>query len=125
MNGVLVGVFVYVLLQLVIGLLVSRRVRSESDYLIAGRSIDSLMNEAGLSQVALVKLDIEGAETAVFNSPRLDWLGQNRALIIEIHGRKAEAAVGSAMKQQGYRFYQRGDKFIYRRPSSIPSGQPC
>jgi FkbM family methyltransferase len=90
-----------------------------------GRSIDSLMQEARLSQVDLVKLDIEGAETEVFNAPRLDWLEQNRALIIEIHGKKAAATVGGAMQRQGYRFYQRGDKFIFRRPSSIPSGQPC
>ena len=33
-----------------------------------GRSIDSLMDEVGLSQVDLVKLDIEGAETEVFNA---------------------------------------------------------
>lgn len=39
MNGVMFGVLAYVLVQLVIGLLVSRRIRSESDYLVAGRSI--------------------------------------------------------------------------------------
>ena len=39
MNGVLVAVFVYVAAQLVIGLVVSRGIRSESDYLIAGRRI--------------------------------------------------------------------------------------
>ena len=82
------------------------------------------MQEAKLSEVDLVKLDIEGAETEVFNASQLDWLEHNRALIIEIHGKKAEAAVGSAMERRGYRFYQRGDKFIFRRPSSIPSAQP-
>ena len=39
MNTVLVGVIVYIVVQLVVGVLVSRRIRSESDYLIAGRSI--------------------------------------------------------------------------------------
>jgi Na+/proline symporter len=39
MNGVMIGVVVYVLLQLVVGVAVSRKVRSESDYLIAGRRI--------------------------------------------------------------------------------------
>src|SRR5256885_10203794 len=39
MNGVLVGVMAYVALQLVVGVVVSRKVRSESDYLIAGRGI--------------------------------------------------------------------------------------
>jgi FkbM family methyltransferase len=87
-----------------------------------GRSIDSLLKEAQLTHVDLVKLDIEGAEREVFSASRLDWLEQNQALIIEIHGKKAEAAVDGAMQQRGYRFYQRGDKFIFRRPSAIPSG---
>jgi Na+/proline symporter len=39
MNGVMIGVIAYVLVQLLVGLLVSRRIRSESDYLIAGRRI--------------------------------------------------------------------------------------
>ena len=39
MNWVFLGVLVYVLLQLLVGLLVSRGIRSESDYLIAGRRI--------------------------------------------------------------------------------------
>jgi len=39
MNWVLFGVLVYVFLQLLVGLVVSRGIRSESDYLIAGRRI--------------------------------------------------------------------------------------
>ncbi len=39
MNGVFIGVLAYILVQLLIGVLVSRRIRSESDYLIAGRKI--------------------------------------------------------------------------------------
>lgn len=39
MNPIVVGVAVYVLLQLGIGLWVARRVRSQEDYLLAGRSL--------------------------------------------------------------------------------------
>lgn len=39
MNLVLIGIVVYVLLQLFIGLLVSRRIRTGSDYLLAGRRL--------------------------------------------------------------------------------------
>ncbi len=39
MNAVLVGVLVYVLAQLLIGVLVSRRVTTQADYLLAGRSL--------------------------------------------------------------------------------------
>lgn len=39
MNAVLLGVLVYVLAQLLIGVLVSRRVTTQEDYLLAGRSL--------------------------------------------------------------------------------------
>lgn len=39
MNGLLIGVLVYVLAQFAIGMLVSRRVRTESDYVLAGRQL--------------------------------------------------------------------------------------
>jgi SSS family solute:Na+ symporter len=38
MNWVLVGVFAYVVAQFVIGVVVSRRIKNEDDYLLAGRS---------------------------------------------------------------------------------------
>jgi solute:Na+ symporter, SSS family len=39
MNWILIGVLVYIVIQLVIGLLVSRNIESEEDYLLAGRSL--------------------------------------------------------------------------------------
>ncbi len=39
MNAVLIGVLVYVLVQLLIGVLVSRRITTQEDYLLAGRSL--------------------------------------------------------------------------------------
>lgn len=39
MNAVLIGVLVYVALQLLVGMLVARGIRSEADYLVAGRRI--------------------------------------------------------------------------------------
>jgi Na+/proline symporter len=39
MNSVLIGVFIYITVQLVVGVLVSRKIRSEADYLVAGRRL--------------------------------------------------------------------------------------
>ena len=39
MNAVVIGILAYVLLQLIVGAVVSRRIHSESDYLIAGRRL--------------------------------------------------------------------------------------
>ena len=41
MNTILIGVLGYVVLQLVVGLLVSRRIANEEDYLLAGRRLGS------------------------------------------------------------------------------------
>ena len=39
MNLILLGILLYVVLQLVVGVLVSRQIKSEADYLVAGRKI--------------------------------------------------------------------------------------
>jgi SSS family transporter len=39
MNWILIGVLVYIVIQMAIGLMVSRRIDSEEDYLLAGRSL--------------------------------------------------------------------------------------
>ncbi|QSA98798.1 sodium:solute symporter family protein [Methylococcus sp. EFPC2] len=39
MNGILLGIFAYILVQLFIGIVLSKRIRDESDYLLAGRSL--------------------------------------------------------------------------------------
>lgn len=39
MNVLLLGIFAYILVQLLVGVLVSRRIKSEADYLLAGRSL--------------------------------------------------------------------------------------
>ncbi|MBI3343968.1 MAG: hypothetical protein HY028_03745 [Gammaproteobacteria bacterium] len=38
MNTVLIGVFVYIFAQLLVGILVSRGIKNEADYLLAGRN---------------------------------------------------------------------------------------
>ncbi|MGR8981217.1 MAG: sodium:solute symporter family protein [Gammaproteobacteria bacterium] len=59
MNTVLVGVVVYILLQLLVGIYFSRRISSEDDYLLAGRSLGTGM--ASLSVFATWF----GAETCI------------------------------------------------------------
>ncbi len=43
MNTVLVGIIIYILAQLLIGILVSRRITDEADYLLAGRSLGPVL----------------------------------------------------------------------------------
>ncbi|MCK6441080.1 MAG: sodium:solute symporter, partial [Planctomycetes bacterium] len=43
MNGVMIGIIVYIALQLLVGFLVSRNVKTEQDYLVGGRKLGLLM----------------------------------------------------------------------------------
>ena len=59
MNLIFWGIVVYILLQFGIGIYFSRKIRSEADYLLAGRQLGPLM--AGLSVFAIWF----GAETCI------------------------------------------------------------
>ncbi len=62
-------------------------------------SMESLLRELALDTVDFVKVDIEGAEVEIFESP--DWVNRVRALAIETHDELrpgCTAAVTSAMR---------------------------
>ncbi len=48
--------------------------------------MDSLIGIAGASQVDLLKVDIEGAELAVFGETAKQWMCKVRNICIELHG---------------------------------------
>jgi FkbM family methyltransferase len=51
---------------------------------IKGRCIRSLMNEFGIEQIDILKIDIEGAEFELFKDGVEDWLPAVRSVVIEI-----------------------------------------
>ena len=59
MNWVLLGIIVYILIQLVIGIVVSRKINNEDDYLLAGRSLGT-----GLATLSVFATWF-GAETCI------------------------------------------------------------
>src|SRR5689334_13659674 len=59
MNLLLVALIAYVLVQLAIGVIVSRRIRNEHDYLLAGRSLGPVLATASIFATWF------GAETCV------------------------------------------------------------
>jgi hypothetical protein len=54
---------------------------------VPARTLATLLDEAGLESVDLLKMDIEGAEWEVFESGLPVYV---RALMGEVHGREAE-----------------------------------
>lgn len=57
---------------------------------IQGVSMATILKENQLDEIHFLKMDIEGAERAIFESTDLDWLEKVHALNLEVHFRKAE-----------------------------------
>lgn len=68
MSGMLIGLLAYVLLQLVVGFLVSRRLDTESDYLIAGRQLGPWMAVLSIFATWFGAESCIGASGAVYGS---------------------------------------------------------
>ena len=53
--------------------------------------IPSVMKMVGFEEIHLLKIDIEGAERAVFSAPDLDWLRNVRNIVVELHGQECRS----------------------------------
>lgn len=86
MNMVLWGVIAYVLVQLIIGLLVSRRIHTESDYLLAGRKFGYGMLTMTLFATWFGAETCIGASSEVYTEglagARMDPFGYSMCLIL-------------------------------------------
>jgi FkbM family methyltransferase len=77
----------------------------------------TLLAEMKIRSVALLKMDIEGAEKEVFESG-CDWIQDVRCLVIELHDRfrpGCRAAVEPVM--QSFAKVERGETTLYMNPS--------
>jgi FkbM family methyltransferase len=59
--------------------------RQETPDSLSAISIETLMKNNNITQIDLLKLDIEGAEKDVFTSNYEYWLPRTRVIIIELH----------------------------------------
>ena len=77
--------------------------RDAGDSMVPGKTMASLLDATGFDHVDLVKMDIEGAETNVFQGD-LAWLDRVRALAIEFHGNsRDDSRFDNIMNQRGFR----------------------
>jgi len=60
---------------------------------VATTTIPALLEQFGMQQVDLFKMDIEGAEVPVQKSGAGSWLKQVKVLLLETHGPQIEEAV--------------------------------
>lgn len=76
---------------------------SDHGFAVETTTIPGLLNQMGVDQLDLVKMDIEGAEITVLKSGVNGWLKQVRVLLLETHGKEIEDTVIPLLREEGFR----------------------
>ena len=88
--------------------------------------IGTLLRESGRERISLLKIDVEGAEGAIFASNYSSWIGCVDALVIELHDDTAfgdnRAIFAAAMKDAGFDFTTWGELTVGTKPSAAKRG---
>jgi FkbM family methyltransferase len=74
-------------------------------------SIPSILSRFGLTSADVLKIDIEGGETAVF-AASAGWIDRVRMFVVELHGDEATAAFTAATSRLHAKRYRRGENEI-------------
>lgn len=64
-------------------------------------TVAELLDAYGIEQLDILKLDIEGAEEAVFEGDAT-WLARVRLILMEVHGGRLEQLLRPILKSQGF-----------------------
>ena len=74
-------------------------------------SVPSILNRYGMAAADVLKIDIEGGETVVFQSSD-SWIDRVRMFVVELHGDDAIAAFTAATSRLRARRYRQGENEI-------------
>jgi FkbM family methyltransferase len=74
--------------------------------------VGSLIDMAGSAEVDLLKIDIEGAELAVFGETANQWLLRVRGICIELHGPECHETFFNALSKFDYELERSGELTI-------------
>jgi len=91
------------------GIQVRESVAEENADTVEAVDIPSLIAEAGVKQIDLLKIDIEGSEAIVFQPNSAAWLDRVRNIAIELHGVACTATFRSALSNYSYLESQHGE----------------
>ncbi len=80
---------------------------------VRGWDIPALMLLGGFTTIDMLKVDIEGAETVIFQRNTDHWLPLVRNLSIETHGRDSQTVVAAALAPYDYTKIVRGELTFY------------
>lgn len=81
-------------------------------------TIDELIDGSGADRADILKIDIEGAEAALFREGPERWLPRTRHLVIELHGPECERAFEGALSGYRYESSQHGELTLCKNLAS-------
>jgi FkbM family methyltransferase len=81
---------------------------------VSATDLLTLMDNAGLSEVDLLKIDIEGAERVIFRRGCEQWLDRVRNIAIELHDEECKSNFFNSLKAYSYDLSRSGELTICR-----------
>jgi FkbM family methyltransferase len=95
---------------------------SSSKARVAAITIKSLMEQYRLPSIDILKMDIEGAESAVFEAPSCHaWLGSVRILVLELHDHLfpgSDQNFKEAIQQYPFKVQTAGENLVFELPEA-------
>jgi FkbM family methyltransferase len=90
-------------------------------------SVKGILDASGFDRISILKIDIEGAETVLFESGYADWLPRVDNMVIELHYESpfggAHAAFARAVEGTDFVITESGELTVCRRPRRPGDGE--
>lgn len=83
---------------------------------VVATDIGALLQESGCARISILKIDIEGAEAAVFSTNYEGWISKIDNLVIELHGEECTSIFKKAIAPQNFTLSQCGELTVCTRP---------
>lgn len=82
---------------------------------ITAIDIGTLLKESGAERISILKIDIEGAESAVFSSNYENWIKRVDNLVIELHSDKCQSIFKTAIAAEKFAISECGELTVCTR----------
>jgi FkbM family methyltransferase len=82
---------------------------------VTATDLTTIWKDAGCPTIDILKIDIEGSETVVFDAEDKPWLDAVKNIVIELHGEQCEAAFQRAVEGLGFEMSTSGELTVAKR----------
>ena len=89
---------------------------------VEATDIPALLSLSGRDRIDILKVDIEGSETVLFNQESRRWMDRVKNIVVELHGPECESALFRALSNYEYDLSTSGELTVCQniQPSENP-----